>query len=534
MQFHPLHQPYPSQRTTVYAKKGMVATSQPLAAQAGLDMLKKGGNAVDAAIATAAALTVLEPTSNGIGGDAFALVWTGGKLHGLNASGPAPRGISIDGVRKAGHERIPRFGWLPVTVPGAPAAWAELSRRFGKLSLTAVLEPAVRYAEEGYPLTPVLAKYWEKGAAVFRPLDGPEFESWFRTFTPEGRAPRAGEVWRSPDHARTLTSIAETGADSFYRGDLAEKMDRFAREHGGFLRKEDLEAFRPEWVDPIHIRYRGYEVWEIPPNGQGLVALMALNLLKAFDFGERETAATYHRQIEAMKLAFADGEAYITERERMPYSVEALLSDRYAEERRRLIGDSARLPSAGSPRPGGTVYLAATDGEGNQVSFIQSNFMGFGSGLVVPGTGISLQNRGYTFSLDPDHANALEPGKRTYHTIIPGFLTREGRPVGPFGVMGGYMQPQGHLQVVMNTVDFGLNPQSALDAPRWRWVEGKTVEVERGVPDAIVQELIRRGHDIRIATDPGGFGRGQIIWRGEDGVLAGGTEPRTDGSIAAW
>ncbi|SDC10146.1 gamma-glutamyltranspeptidase / glutathione hydrolase [Melghirimyces thermohalophilus] len=535
MQFHSMHRPYLSQRTTVYAKNGMVATSQPLAAQAGLDMLKQGGNAIDAAIATAAALTVLEPTSNGIGGDAFALVWTGGNLHGLNASGPAPGALDIDSVRRAGYERMPRYGWLPVTVPGAPAGWSELSRRFGKLPLTQVLEPAARYAEEGYPLTPVLAHYWEKGFRTFQDqLQGEEFASWFRTFAPEGRAPRAGEIWRSADHARTLRSIAETDAASFYAGDLADKIDQFSRQHGGFLRKKDLESYRPEWVDPIHIHYRGYEVWEIPPNGQGLVALMALNILKGMDFGERETAEAYHRQIEAIKLAFADGEAYITEREKMPCSVEDLLSEGYAEERRRQIGTSALTPTVGEPVGSGTVYLAAADGDGNRVSFIQSNFMGFGSGLVVPGTGISLQNRGYTFSLDPHHANVLEPGKRTYHTIIPGFLTKGGRPVGPFGVMGGYMQPQGHVQMMLNTIDFGLNPQSALDAPRWRWVEGKTVEVERGVPDMIVQELIRRGHDIRIATDPGGFGRGQIIWENEHGVLAGGTEPRTDGSIAAW
>jgi gamma-glutamyltranspeptidase/glutathione hydrolase len=535
MEFDPLYHPYASRRMCVMAKNGMVATSQPLAAQAGLDILKRGGNAIDAAIATAAALTVLEPTSNGIGGDAFALIWTGGKLYGLNASGPAPAALSLDVAKRHGLTEMPRFGWFTVTVPGAPAAWAEASRRFGRLSLTETLAPAIRYAEEGYPVSPVLGHFWQVAYRTYQSqVQGEAYDEWFRVFAPRGRAPRIGEIWCSPDHARTLQAIAESGARAFYEGELAERMVTFAQRTGGFLRGEDLASYRPEWVDPIHVTYHGYDVWEIPPNGQGLVALMALNILNGFEFEHRECVDTYHKAMEAVKLAFADGLRFITDPTRMRVRVEDLLSEAYAGERRWLIGDMAIEPQPGRPPAGGTVYLAAADSEGNMVSWIQSNYMGFGSGLVVPGTGITLQNRGNSFSLDPQHANCLEPGKRPYHTIIPGFLTKSGKPIGPFGVMGAFMQPQGHVQVLMNMIDFRLNPQVALDAPRWQWVEGKRIEVEREIPDHIVQSLIRRGHDIHIATERGRFGRGQIIWRTDDGVLIGGTEPRTDGAIAAW
>ncbi len=530
-----LYHPFPSRRMTVYARNGMVATSQPLAAQAGLEMLRRGGNAVDAAIATAAALTVVEPTSNGIGGDAFALVWTEGKLHGLNASGPAPRELSIEKLRAVGVDEIPRFGWIPVTVPGVPAAWAALSKRFGRLPFRELLEPAIAYAEDGFPLTPTLAKYWANAVRTFtKQLQGDLFANWFRTFAPDGTEPAAGQMWRSAAHADTLRKIADSLAEDFYRGELAERMDAFSRETGGYLRKSDLEDFRPEWVDPIRVNYRGFDVWELPPNGQGLVALMALNILKEFDFPEFDSPDRYHRQIEAIKLAFADGKQYITDPRHMNVAVEELLSDDYARERMKAIGDTAIQPQPGRPMSGGTVYLAAADRDGNMVSFIQSNYMGFGSGLVVPGTGIALQNRGHTFSLNPNDCNALAPGKRSYHTIIPGFLSKDGSAIGPFGVMGGFMQPQGHVQVVMNAVDFHLNPQACLDAPRWQWIEGTVVEVERTVPEHIVGALARKGHQVRVAADSGGFGRGQIIWRSADGVLAGGTEPRTDGAIAAW
>jgi len=536
MNFDYLNHPYPSQRTTTFAKNGMVATSQPLAAQAGLDILKKGGNAIDAAIATAACLTVVEPTSNGIGGDAFALVWTKGELHGLNSSGPAPKSISIDAVKAKGHDKMPTFGLVPVTVPGVPGAWAELSRRFGRLPLTEVLQPAIEYAEKGYPLSPVLGKYWNIAYNKFKELfKTDEYKGWFDTFAPGGKAPQIGEVWKSEGHASTLRSIAETNAESFYRGELAEKIDEFSKEHGGFISKEDLAAYKPEWVQPIKVNYRGYDVWEIPPNGQGIVALMALNMLKGYEFDQKESVDTYHKQIEAMKLAFADAKKYVTDPEKMSVTSEQLLSEEFAQIRRELIGDTAITPEPGTPPKGGTVYLATADGEGNMVSFIQSNYMGFGSGIVIPGTGIALQNRGADFSLDPEHENSLEGGKRTYHTIIPGFLTKDNEAVGPFGVMGGYMQPQGHAQVIMNTIDFHLNPQAALDSPRWQWMEGKKVLVENTFPNHIAQALARKGHNIEVALDGGGFGRGQIIWRDpKTGVLAGGTESRTDGSVASW
>ncbi|WP_377887992.1 gamma-glutamyltransferase [Alkalihalobacillus sp. R86527] len=528
--------PYAVTRKATYAKNGMVATSQPLASQAGLDILKKGGNAIDAAIATAACLTVVEPTSNGIGGDAFALVWTKGKLHGLNASGRSPKGISIDALEEAGYEEIPKYGWVPVTVPGAPGAWAELSKRFGKLPLEEVLEPAVHYAEEGFPVSPTLGKFWGKAFQNFKEgLDGDLFSEWFNTFAPKGRAPEVGEVWSSHDHAETLRSIGKTNAESFYRGELAEKIVSFSEQNKGYMTAEDLADFQPEWVDPIRTNYRGYDVWEIPPNGQGLIALQALNILKGFEFVAKDSINTYHKQIEAMKLSFADGEKHITEEQRMKHATEELLSDTYAEERRSLINEEALLPEAGDPVMSGTVYLAAADSEGNMVSFIQSNYMGFGSGLVVPGTGIALQNRGHNFSMDRKHVNALEGGKKTYHTIIPGFLTKDDQPVGPFGVMGGFMQPQGHVQVVMNTIDFGLNPQAALDAPRWQWIKDKKVEVENTFPHHIAQELAEKGHDISIQLEPNSFGRGQIIWRDpRSGVLVGGTESRTDGTTACW
>lgn len=535
MKFDAQNHPYQSRRNVIYARNGMVATSQPLAAQAGLEILKKGGNAIDAAIATAACLTVVEPTSNGIGGDAFALVWTRGELHGLNASGPAPQSISIEALKRQGFGEIPKYGWIPVTVPGAPSAWAALSARFGKLSLQEVLQPAIDYAENGFPISPTLAKYWDDAYQNYKEvLKGDQFIHWFETFAPEGRAPRVGEMWRSPDHAETMRRIAETKGEDFYRGKSADKIAEFSKSNGGYLSKEDLAGYFPEWVQPISINYRGYDVWEIPPNGQGLVALLSLNLLKGFDFSAKDMVETYHKQIEAMKLAFADGLEYITQADQMKVNIKDLLSDSYAEQRRAYISEQALTPTAGQPPKGGTVYLAAADGEGNMVSYIQSNYMGFGSGLVVPGTGIALHNRGHNFSFDPKHDNALKPGKKTYHTIIPGFLTKDGQAVGPFGVMGAFMQPQGHVQVVMNMIDFHLNPQAALDAPRWKWTKGKTIEVEHWLPEHIVSGLARRGHDVKWVLDSATFGRGQIIIRDDQGVLAGGTEPRTDGQVAAW
>ncbi|MGG4491182.1 gamma-glutamyltransferase [Metabacillus idriensis] len=532
----PHYSPYPSKRNVVYAKNGMVATSQPLAAQAGLDILKKGGNAIDAAIATAACLTVVEPTSNGIGGDAFALVWTKGKLHGLNSSGPAPMSISIEKVKESGHEKMPQYGWIPVTVPGAPAAWVELSKRFGQLPLLEVLKPAIEYATNGFPISPTLGRVWKKTYEEFKSeFTGKEFSAWFETFAPKGRAPEVGELWSSLDHADTLEEIARTEGESFYRGAIAEQIAESSASYGGYLTKEDLAMFKPEWVAPIKVNYRGYDVWEIPPNGQGIIALMTLNILQGFEFKSKDSTDTYHKQIEAMKLAYACGKQYITDPKYMGVTVEELLGTSYGQQRQALIGSQACTPAPGTPPRGGTVYLATADGEGNMVSFIQSNYKGFGSGIVVPGTGIALQNRGYDFVLDSSHYNCLEGGKKTFHTIIPGFLTKDNNPVGPFGVMGGYMQPQGHVQVIMNTIDFHLHPQAALDAPRWQWITEKTVQVEKAFPSHIAEELVRKGHNISVAVDSDAFGRGQIIWRNlETGVLMGGTESRTDGAIASW
>ena len=534
LSFDAQHFPYPSRRNVVYARNGMVATSQPLAAQAGLRVLQAGGNAIDAAIATAAALSVLEPSANGIGGDAFALVWHGGKLHGLNASGPAAAASTLDSLTALGHRKMPKYGPLTVTVPGTPAAWAALAQRFGQLPLRESMESAITYAREGFPVSPSVAYAWQQATELFRKeLREAHFQSWFNTFALK-RAPLAGEVWRSDAHARTLQSIAEDGAASFYRGALAEQTAAFIQGSGGHLSVADLAAYQVDWVDPISVNYRGFDVWEIPPNGHGLVSLVALNLLKGFDFAERDTVLTYHRQIEAIKLAFADGLAHIADPAHMRVSVADLLSNAYADERRKLIQDTASQPQPGTPPAGGTVYLSTADAQGNMVSMIQSNYMNFGSGMVVPGTGIALHNRGHNFSLDAAHPNCIAPGKRPYHTIIPGFLTQGGKAVGPFGVMGGFMQPQGHVQMVMNTVDFHLNPQASLDAPRWEWESGTNVHIERSTGEHIFRGLAARGHEVNWQNNRLAFGRGQIIWRDAAGVLCGGTEPRTDGAVVGW
>jgi gamma-glutamyltranspeptidase/glutathione hydrolase len=513
----------------------MVAASHPLAAQAGLDSLKQGGNAVDAAVAAAAALTVLEPASNGIGGDAFALVWHKGKLYGLNSSGPAPRKLSLEALRKAGFERMPSFGMAPVTVPGAPAAWAALTQRLGALPLTATLRPAIEYARCGAPVSPLVADLWARAFAEFKAQKDASFRHWLACFAPEGRAPRAGEMWRSEELAQSLSAIAESNAKAFYAGELAEAMHAFSEQCGGYLRGEDLAAFAPEWVEPLTAVYRGIDVWELPPNGQGLVALIALRILDGFAAPDMDSPRAWHLRIEALKLAFADALTHLADPRRMRVNPAELLDEAYIASRRKLIGERAVTPPPGKPLDGGTVYLATADAEGNMVSYIQSNFWGFGSGMVVPGTGIALHSRGLCFSLDPGHPNCLTPGMRPYHTIIPGFLSKNGAPLAAFGVMGAYLQPQGHVMAVSNMLDYGLNPQAALDAPRFRWTEGLRVDVEAGCSAPLVEALRSMGHDVHYgAADDRQFGRGQIIWRMEDGVLACGSEPRCDGQAAAW
>jgi gamma-glutamyltranspeptidase/glutathione hydrolase len=528
------HNPYGPTRSPVIARRGVVATSHPLAVHAGIEMLRRGGNAVDAAIATAITLTVVEPTSNGIGSDAFALVWDGEKLYGLNGSGRAPKALTLEAVKALGHETMPTRGWLPVTVPGAPAAWRDLHRRFGRLRCAELFEPAIFYAEHGHPVAPIVAQYWSYAAQAYAPLTSPEFAGWHKTFTRNGRAPAAGEVWASPDHAQTLRRLAQSSCDDFYRGELAEQIVRFAQETGGLLTAQDLKEHRSTWVEPIKTSYRSYEVWEIPPNGQGLVALMGLNILENFELTQhpRDSAESFHLQIEALKLAFADGLRYIADPEFVPVPTEKLLSKAYAAQRRALIADRALDAIFGDPYAGGTVYLCTADGDGMMVSFIQSNYMGFGSGIVVPGTGIALQNRGACFSLDPAHPNALAPGKRPYHTIIPGFLTREGKAIGPFGVMGGFMQPQGHIQMIVNTIDYQMNPQASLDAPRWQWIRAKEIEVESDADPKVIEGLRAMGHAVK-AVEPGGrFGRGQIIWRLPSGAYIAGSDKRADGYAA--
>ena len=529
---------YASRRRVVHAKRGMVCTSQPLAAQAGLTILQQGGNAIDAAIATAICQTIVEPTNNGLGSDCFALVWTGGKLHGLNGSGYAPQLLTPEAVAASGAtEKMPLRGWEAVTVPGAPSAWAELHKRFGRLPFAKLFEPAIYYAEQGYPVSPIVARFWQEGIDALTPYkNNPAIAPWFATFDVHGNgvAPQTGELVTLPDHAKTLRILADSYCESYYRGELAQKLVEFSDKTVGYLSLEDLADYRAEWVEPVHINYHGYDVWEMPPNGHGITALMALNILKDMEIGAKDTGDTFHKQIEAMKLAFADGMHYIADPRYMQTRVEELLSDAYAAQRRALIGETALEPTHGKPFCGGTVYLCTADGEGNMVSFIQSNYKDFGSGIVLPGYGINLNDRGAGFSLNPELDDYLAPRKKPYHTIIPGFLTHEGEAVGPFGVMGAYMQPQGHVQVIMNTVDWLLNPQTALDAPRWQWIAGKEIWLESSVAPEIVEDLRRRGHEVRVLEDDTTFGRGEIIWRDSNGVLAGATEPRADGVVAAW
>lgn len=513
-------------RTPVLAANA-VCTSQPLAAQAGLRMLADGGNAVDAAVATAITLTVVEPVSNGIGSDAFAIVWDGERLHGLNASGRSPAGWTPEYFGSAG---VPLTGWNSVTVPGAVSAWAELHSRFGKLPFERLFAPAVDYGRKGFLVSPTIASQWAAQVPLFAAQPG-----FGEAFLPGGRAPKPGELFTFPAHAASLERIAATRGEAFYRGELAERLEAHSTAHGGVMRASDLAAHRADWVDTISASYRGYRVHEIPPNGQGIVALIALGILEQFDMSSLavDSADSVHLQIEAVKLAVADAAAHVADIDYMTFKPERLLDPNYLQQRAALIDPQRATPvSAGNPR-GGTVYLTAADASGMMVSMIQSNYMGFGSGVVVPGTGISLQNRGAGFVAAQGHPNQVGPGKRPFHSIIPGFVSKDGVPVMSFGVMGGPMQPQGHLQVMVRIADYGQNPQTACDGPRFRWVHGMQVSCEKGFPAATLEGLRQRGHDLLTVDDYNAFGSCQAIWRLEDGYLAV-SDPRRDGQAVAF
>ena len=530
------HNPYPSARIPVFARNA-VSTSHPLAAQAGLRMLWKGGNAVDAAIAAAAAMTIVEPVSNGLGSDAFAILWDGKQLQGINGSGPAPAGWTPEYFRKkyGDDPKPPKRGIDSVTVPGAVATWVALSERYGKLPFADLLAPAVEIAERGYLVPVVVQGKWLAATPELGSLPG-----FAESFLPWGRAPRVGEMFRFPAAARALRLIAETKGSAFYQGEIAAALAKFSAANGGVHKVEDFAGFKPEWVTPISKDYRGYTLHEIPPNGQGIAALMALGILSHFDLAalKPDGPEAQHLQIEAMKLAFADVYHFVAERSAMEASTEQMLDDAYLASRAKLIDlKRAQDFKAGNPVKGGTIYLTAADEDGMMVSFIQSNYMGFGSGCVEPSFGISLQNRGHGFSLQPG-ANQVAPGKRPFHTIIPAFLTKGGQPVMSFGVMGGNMQPQGHMQTLVRMIDYGQNPQAACDAPRWRFNAGVEINAEQQMPKSTVEELVRRGHKVDVIDDSyQDFGAGQFIWRMGDPKKEGyvvASDPRRDGLAAGF
>ncbi len=523
-------QPYASARSPVMGNS-MVACSQPLAAQTGLDILRRGGNAVDAAIAAAMVLTVVEPTGCGIGSDAFAIVWDGKKLQGLNASGRSPQGWTPEHF--AGHAEMPQRGWRSVTVPGAVSAWVALSRRYGKLPFSTLAGPAIGYAREGYQVTPIIAELWRRGAELLK--DQPGFAE---CFLQGGKAPKAGEKVTLNDHANTLQLIADTNGEAFYRGELAQVIIAHANANGSVMSLDDLATHRVDWIDTISVPYADAVVHELPPNGQGIAALAGLALLEALGVGKHpvDSIDTVHPVLEAMKLALADLNHHVADNHHMLVTSEHLLDPTYLKQRAALVTEQAADPRHGSPEAGGTVYLSTADETGMMVSFIQSNYMGFGSGVVVPGTGISLQNRGAGFSLDPEHVNIVAPRKRPFHTIIPGFaMNADGTPLMSFGVMGGPMQAQGHLQIMMRILRYKQNPQAAADAPRWRIEAGRNVAVERAFDRRLVEELRAKGHEVQIEDSSGvfAFGGAQIILRTADGYV-GGTDPRKDGVVAAY
>ncbi len=547
------HTTFNSRRSPVYSRRGIVATSQPLATAAGLEVLSKGGNAADAAVAAAAALNVTEPTSTGIGGDMFALYFDAQtqQVTALNGSGRASSALTLERLKREGFlaDSLPFYHPHTVTVPGACAGWCDLIEKHGSLSLTEILMPAIRLADEGFPVAPLTAHFWARGAdrQLKSALNGHEM-------TIDGRAPKAGEIFQNKGLAKTFKLVAEQGAQGFYQGSVAESIVAVIKEAGGCMSAEDLASHVSTWESPISVDYHGLRVYECPPNGQGITALIALNILEGFDLASMDLLSTekMHLMIEAMRLAFADAKWYVSDPAFSKIPMQELLSKEYASERRKLIDPKRATvdPQRGSPvNASGTVYLSVVDGMGNACSFINSNYMGFGTGIVPKGWGFTLQNRGHNFSLDPNHPNVLAPGKRPYHTIIPAMVTRVPSPHGrgmsagqgegetlyaSYGVMGGFMQPQGHVQVLSALKDGGLDPQSALDLPRFCLdadSNGGRVDIEEGMPSATVNALREMGHPLNEVSgyERAVFGRGQVIVRDEDGVLCGGSDPRADG-----
>jgi gamma-glutamyltranspeptidase/glutathione hydrolase len=514
--------PYPSQRMPILAQN-IVSTSQPLAAQAGLRMILKGGNAVDAAVAAAIALTVVEPCMNGLGSDAFAILHDGKHLVGLNASGKSPAAWTPEYFSK--YKKMPTLGWDTVTVPGAVSAWVELSSRYGQLSFEELFEPAIEYAKKGFLVSPIIAENWKMAAGLYRGF--PDFAA---AFTRNGTVPKAGEMFAFPALATSLELIAKTRGAAFYHGDLAKKIVAHAEQTGGSITLEDLESHKALWVKPISLDYKDVTVHELPPNGQGLAALMVLGIAKHLDLGsyKPDSIESWHLQIEAMKLAFADTYRYVADPDSLEFPPEHLLNDNYLKQRATLIDRAkAQDPSYGTPPHGDTVYLTTADANGMMVSYIQSNFLFFGSGIVIPETGISLQNRGSGFTLESGHPNQVGPKKRPFHTIIPAFVTRKDKPLMSFGVMGGPMQPQGHAQMLIRIFEYGQNPQAASDAPRWCVSEGLHVNIEDGLKKEVVAGLTQLGHRIARAP-PVLFGGAQLIYNLGNGYLAA-SDHRKDG-----
>ena len=541
-------------RSEVIATQAMAATSQPLATQIALDVMKQGGNAIDAAIAANAALGLMEPTGSGIGGDLYAIVWSAKdkKLFGLNASGRSPKGLTLEQlqaeVKKLGRTDIPPLGMLPISVPGAVDGWFSLHDKFGQLPMKKVLAPAISYAENGFPVTELIAYYWQNSVPRLSTQPG-DFKG---TFTINGQGPKTGDIFKNPALASIYKQLASGGRDAFYKGDIAKKIDAFMQKEGGYLRYDDFASHSSTWVEPVSVNYRGYDVWELPPNGQGIAALQMLQILKNFDLKGMgfNSPESLHTLIEAKKLAFEDRAKFYADMDFAKVPVKELISEAYGKERAKLIGPkAAQRVDAGNPHlyTGDTIYMTTADKDGNMVSLIQSNYRGMGSGVVVPGLGFGFQDRGQMFSLDPKHHNAYAPGKRPFNTIIPAFITKDNKPFMSFGVMGGAMQPQGHVQIVVNMIDYGMNLQEAGDAARWQHLgnteptdntgmyleNGGYTEVERGIPWQTVQQLLQKGHDIRYGL--GGYGGYQAIKKDPvSGVYYGASESRKDGQAAGY